>query len=452
LVLSHLIRIWMKRYIVVLFYYLLKGGVYFMFELVYPVCCGLDVHKKVIVATIVSTNHQNISTYIQKSFSTYNYDIVNFKKWLIEHNCYHVCMESTGKYWIPIFNYLEADINVCLTHPKYVRAIKGKKTDKKDSKWIADLYKHDLVRNSFIPPKDIRELREISRYRYKLVCMKSSEKNRIQNSMTVSNIGIASVLSDPFGKTATDIMTYVLTHSTESFDEKACRKLIQKRAKAKSDEIIAAIQGYKIESDQLLKFELARGHLEYIEEMITKTEVELYVRIKPYWHLVELLSQLPGMTKLSATLLLSEIGTDMTVFEDADHLASWAGLAPANNESAGKKKSVRIAKAGQYLKPLLVQCALSATRSKKKPYFAMKYQPIKKRRGHKKAVIAIARMMLVCIYHMISKNQPFNPTDYAELMDPHSQKIKVVLNEVNVFAFLEQNGFDISTLKKCDDG
>lgn len=441
----------MERYIVVLFYYLLKGGVDFMFELVYPVCCGLDVHKKVIVATIVTTNHQNISTYIQKSFSTYNYDIVNFKNWLIEHNCYHVCMESTGKYWIPIFNYLEGDIHVCLTHPKYVRAIKGKKTDKKDSKWIAQLYKNDLVRNSFIPPKDIRELREISRYRFKLVGMKSSEKNRIQNAMTVSNIGLASILSDPFGKTATDITTYVLEHTAESFDEKACRKLIKKGAKAKSDEIIAAIQGYKIESDQQFKFELARGHLEYLEEMITKTEVELYVRIKPYWHLVELLSQLPGITQLSATLILAEIGTDMTVFEDSKNLSSWAGLAPTNNESAGKKKSVRISKAGQYLKPILVQCALSATRSKKEPYFAIKYRQLKKSCGHKKAVIAIARMMLVSIYNMISKNEPFNPTDYAELMDPHSHKIKVVLNDANVFAYLEQNGFDITTIKKCDD-
>ena len=226
---------------------------------------------------------------------------------------------------------------------------------------------------------------------------------------------------------------------------------MQKGAKAKSDDIIAAIQGYKIESDQRLKFQLAREHLGYIEELITKTEIELYVRINPHWQLVELISQLPGMTTLSATLVLSEIGVDMTVFEDAKYLTSWAGLAPTNNESAGKKKSVRISKAGQYLKPLLVQCALAATKSKKEPYFAMKYQPIKKRRGHKKAVIAIARMMLVCIYHMILENKPFNPTDYAELMDPHSHKVKVVLNDANVFAYLEQKGFDTSTLKKCDD-
>lgn len=421
-------------------------------KLVYPICCGVDVHKNIFVATIVSTDNVGIANYQQKSFSTINYDIENFHNWLIENSCYHVCMESTGKYWIPIFNYLETDIDVCLTHPKYVRAIKGKKTDKKDSKWIADLYKFDLVRNSFIPPKDIRELREISRYRFKLVCMKSSEKNRIQNSMTVSNIGIASILSDPFGKTATEIISYLLTHTSESFDEKACRKLIKKGAKAKSDDIIAAINGYTIEADQRLKMELARDHLDYIDEMITKTEVELYIRIKPYWHLVELIASMPGMTEISATFTLAEIGIDMSVFEDAKHLTSWAGLAPTNNESAGKKKSVKIGKAGQYIKPLLVQCALAAAKSKKEPYFAIKYQHIKKRRGHKKAVIAIARMMLVCIYHIVSEKKPFNPTDYTELMDPHHHVDKVALNDANVFAYLQQQGYDISLIKKNCNG
>lgn len=422
-----------------------------MMRLTYPICCGLDVHKNVIVATIVSTDKNGISEYNQRSFSTINSDIQKFHNWLIENNCYHVCMESTGKYWIPIFNYLENDIDVCLTHPKYVKAIKGKKTDKKDSKWIADLYKFDLVRCSFIPPKDFRQLRELARYRFKLVCMKSSEKNRIQNCMTVSNIGIASVLSDPFGKTATEIMSYLLKNTSDSIDEKAVRKLIKKGATAKSDEIIEAIKGYNIETDQAKKLELARGHLDYLESMITQTEVELYVRIKPYYEFVQYISSLAGITELSATIILAEIGVNMDIFDDAKHLCSWCGLSPSNNESAGKKKSVRIAKAGAYLKPMMVQCALAAIKSKKQPYFAVKYGRIKKRRGHKKAIIAIARMMMVCIYNMVSKKQPFNPTDYEELMDPHYQNNKVVLNDANVFAYLEAQGFDTSLLVKCND-
>ena len=422
-----------------------------MMRLVFPICCGLDVHKNVIVATIVSTDKNGISEYNQKAFSTINSDIQKFHNWLIENDCYHVCMESTGKYWIPIFNYLENDIDVCLTHPKYVKAIKGKKTDKKDSKWIADLYKFDLVRCSFIPPKDFRQLRELARYRFKLVCMKSSEKNRIQNCMTVSNIGIASILSDPFGKTATEIMTYLLSNTTDTINDKAVRKLIKKSAKAKSDEIIEAIKGYNIETDQAKKLELARGHLDYLYDMITQTEVELYIRIKPYYEFVEYISSLPGITELSATIILAEIGIDMSIFDDAKHLCSWCGLSPSNNESAGKKKSVRIAKAGAYLKPMMVQCALAAIKSKKQPYFAIKYGRIKKRRGHKKAIIAIARMMMVCIFHMVSEKQYFNPTDFEELMDPHYQKDKVVLNDANVFAYLKSQGYDTSLLVKCND-
>lgn len=381
-----------------------------MMRMVYPICCGL--HKNVIVATIVSTGKDGVSEYTQKSFSTINSDIQKFHNWLIENNCKHVCMESTGKYWIPIFNYLEDDIVVCLTHPKYVKAIKGKKTDKKDSKWIADLYKFDLVRCSFIPPKDFRQLRELARYRFKLVCMKSSEKNRIQNCMTVSNIGIASILTDPFGKTATEIMSYLLQNTADTINDKAVRKLIKKGAKAKSDEIIEAIKKYHIETDQYKKLELARSHLDYLDDMISQTEVELYVRIKPYYAFVEYISSLPGITELSATIILAEIGVDMNIFDDAKHLCSWCGLAPANNESAGKKKSARIAKAGAYLKPMMVQCALAAIKSKK---------------------------------------QPFNPTDYTELMDPHFDQPKVILNDINVFAYLESQGYDTSLLVKCND-
>lgn len=420
-----------------------------MLKLIYPICCGVDVHKKSIVATIVSTDKQGISTYLQETFTTLNHDIKRFHDWLIENNCYHVCMESTGKYWIPIFNYLESDIHVVLTYPKYVKAIKGKKTDKKDSKWIADLFKFDLVRNSFIPPKDIRALREIARYRFKLVCMKASEKNRIQNCLTISNIAIASILTDPFGVTATNIIRYLLTSDT--IDEKECRKLIKGQAKKKSDAIISSIQGFKIEPDQALKMNLAREHLDYLDKMICDTEVELYVRIKPYLNCIELISELPGITKLSASLILSEIGADMSVFESAKHIASWAGLCPANNESAGKKKSVRISHAGQYLKPLLVQCALAAIKSKKEPYFAIKYQRIKKRRGHKKAIIAIARMMLVCIYHMLSNGEKFNPCDYEELVNPKPNEPKVVLTMETALSFIASQGVDISVLNICNN-
>lgn len=172
--------------------------------------------------------------------------------------------------------------------------------------------------------------------------------------MTISNIGITNVLSDLFGKTATEIMSYLLKHTADSMEEKAVRKLIKKSAKYKSDEIIEAIKGYNIETEQTKKLELARRHLEYLDDIITQTEVELYVRIKPYYEFVEFVSSMPRITELSSTIVLAETGVDISIFDGAKHLCLWCGLSPANNESARKKKSVRIAKAGDYLKPMMV--------------------------------------------------------------------------------------------------
>jgi transposase len=397
------------------------------------------------VATIAATDKNNITSYSQKSFSTLNADLCALRDWLLENRCLHVCMESTGKYWIPVFNVLEDHVHVILTHPKYVRAIKGKKTDKKDSKWIADLFKHDMVRSSFIPPREVRSCRELARYRAKLVYMRSSEKNRYQNCMTVSNIGLANILSDPFGKTATDIMAHVL--SSEVFSEEQCKSLIRKTAKRKTELILESIRGCSIEADQRFKMNAAMAHMAYLGEMVLKTEAELFLRMQPHYHMVEHLAQLPGVSELSAALILAEIGFDMSVFDSSKHLTSWAGLTPANNESAGKKKSVRISKAGQFLKPLLVQCALAATKSKKETYFATKYQRIKKRRGHKKAIIAIARMMLVCIFHMLQTGEYFNPSDYEELQNPVPRR--VVMNETNAIDFLREQGYDVSALTKA---
>lgn len=397
-----------------------------------------------LVSTIAATDKNKITSYSTKTFSTLNADLTAFRDWLLENQCLHVCMESTGKYWIPIFNILEDHVHVILTHPKYVRAIKGQKTDKKDSKWIADLFKHDMVRSSFIPPREIRSWRELARYRAKLVCMRSSEKNRYQDCLTVSNISLANILSDPFGKTAAGIMSHVL--SSEVFNEEVCKTLIKKSAKKKTDLIMESIRGCSIESDQRFKMGAAMSHMTFLNDMILKAEAELFVRMQPHYHLVEHLAAIPGITELSAALILAEIGIDMTVFESSKHLASWAGLTPANNESAGKKKSVRISKAGQFLKPLLVQCALAASKDQRETYFSVKYQRIKKRRGHKKAIIAIARMMLTCVYHMLKTGECFNPSDYEEFLSPMPRR--QIITEQTAIEFLREQGYDVSVLAK----
>jgi len=414
-------------------------------KIIHPICCGVDVHKRTIVATIAATDHNNITSYSTQTFSTLNSDLLAFRNWLLKSNCLHVCMESTGKYWIPVFNTLESHIHVILTHPKYVHAIKGKKTDKKDSKWIADLFKHDMVKSSFIPPKHVRSWRELARYRAKLVYMRTSEKNRYQNCLTVSNIGLTNILSDAFGKTVQGIMQHIL--SSQVFDEEKCKTLISRSAKKKTDLILQSVKGCCVESDQKYKMNATIAHMDFLDNAIVKTEAELFVRMQPYYPFVEHIAGLPGISQLSAALILAETGMDMSVFETAGHLTSWAGLTPANNESAGKKKSVRISRAGQFLKPLLVQCALATIKNQKEPYFANKYYRIKKRRGHKKAIIAIARMMLVCIYHMLKTGECFKPSDYEEFQNPMPKR--VVLNETTAIEFLREQGYDISALKKA---
>lgn len=407
-------------------------------KIIRPVCCGIDVHKSVLVATIASTGTRGATTYEQRSFSTLNPELEALRDWLLERGCPEVCMESTGKYWIPVFNVLEGHVRVVVTHPKYVRAIKGKKTDRKDSKWIADLFRHDLVRTSFIPPREIRECREIARYRAKLVGMRSSEKNRYQNCMTVSNIGLGSVLSDCTGATATAIMEDIA--SGEPFDEARIRSLIRGRAKAKADLVVDSVRGCRVDDAQRFKIGSAVAHMAQLDSMIAACEAELRDRLWPHWGAVELLCTIPGVSELSAMLILSETGVDMSQFEDADHFASWAGLAPGCNESAGKKKSSRTTKAGQYLKPVLTQCALAASRSRSQDYFAAKFRRIKARRGHKRAIVAVARMMAVCIWHMLSTGEVFDPSD---LDGPARAAERPALTERSAVELLRGMGYDI---------
>lgn len=411
-------------------------------RIVRPICCGADIHKDLIVATIATTNQDGITEYIQSSFSSQNFDLIRLKAWLIEHHCFEIAMESTGKYWIPVFNVLEDEIKVFVVHPKYTKAIKGKKTDKKDSKWIADLFKHDLLKFSFIPPKEIRELRELSRYRIKLIAMRSSERNRYQNSMTISNIGLASILSDPFGKSSRAVMKEVIRSS--SVTEEKISKLLERNARKKVKEVLQSLDGSHIESDQRLKMNIASQHMDQIDSHVRRLETEMAIRCIPHATLINLLLDIPGISYLSAMTIIAEIGTDMSVFETSKQLSCWAGLAPANNESASKKKSVRISKAGSYLKPLLVQCALAAINSKSNPYYRIKYNRIKKRRGHKKAIIAIARMILVNIYHILSTGEVYSPCDMEQIINP--KPVKKVMTIQNAIEFLQSQGFDTSKL------
>ncbi len=384
-------------------------------KVIYNNCCGIDVHKTFLIATIIKTTGRKID-YLKKRFSTHNKDILRFKLWLTQHECYDLCMESTGKYWIPVFNLLEDNMNVVIANPKWVRAVKGNKDDKKDSKWIGELFRLGLVPGSFIPPKDIRILRELTRYRFKLVSTRSSEKNRFQNSFTVCNIALDSVVSDMFGVSASAISNYILTSDT--FDFEHCVSLLKGRLKKKSDEVIESIDGYHMMQPQKDRALIIRQHIDYLNQMIATIDAYLDELISPYEPLVKLLCSIPGVKRQSAIIIISEIGSNMFVFGDQKKISSWAGLAPSSNESAGKKKSVKISRAGVYLKPALVQVAHAAKKSTTTPYYKIKFDRIAKRRGKKRAIIAISRMILVAIYHMIQTGELWNPIDLTTIDTP----------------------------------
>jgi transposase len=379
-------------------------------KIVYKICCGIDVHKTFVVACVASTNNHGVTTYKSHRFSTYTKGLKELLQWLLESNCKDVCMESTGKYWIPVYNVLEKNCSIVLAHPKYVKAIRGKKTDKKDAKWIADLFKHDLVTGSFMPPADIRQLRDLMRYRYKLTCFMSSEKNRLQNCLTVSNIQLGNVVSDTFGKSSKKILDRILENPLDtSFD---IAPLIHGSMKEKIPELELAIDGY-ITPEQAGKLKIIKKHFEDLESRKAELEELILALASPYQQELDLILTAPSFKNIfSAISIISEIGVNMEAFPSAKHLCSWAGLTPTNNESAGKKKSVRVSKAGCFIKPLLVQCATSVVKSVKHPEIRNRYLQLRKRRGHKKAIIAIARMLLTALYNMLKKNEPYNAVLY----------------------------------------
>jgi transposase len=416
------------------------AGDVFMLKIVYPICCGIDVHKKFVVATVGTTNKSGVTEYQTKQFSTFTEDLYLLLDWLKSQSCIHVCMESTGKYWHPVFNILENDCDVVIANPKYVKGIRGKKTDKKDSIWLCDLHKHGLVPGSFIPPLPIRQIRDLMRYRFKLINFKSSEKNRIQNSLTVSNIMISSVVSDTFGVSSMRIIQHILDNPDDTdFDVSS---MLHGRMKNKTETIVKSIHG-NLTKPQADKMRVCLDHFDNIEKHIADIETVVLNLVQPYLPQIEIILSLPGIKDIfTAIAILGEIGVDMSVFLSHKRLCSWAGLTPQNNESAGKKKSVRVSRAGVYIKPLLVQCANAVIKSKTCPYLKVRYDQIKKRQGHKKAIIAIAHMLLNRIYHMLDKNETFN-YDLHKIDSKPKQTYAPQITEEMAIRYLQTLGYQI---------
>lgn len=398
-------------------------------KVIYPKACGVDVHKSFIVAVICDSTGQT-TKYSKKRFSTFNNSLIQFKDWLLENDCQNVCMESTGKYYIPVYNALEGFIsNVVVANPKWVAVIKGEKDDNKDAKWIADLFKLGIVRSSFIPQKDFRILREFTRYLYKLTCCRTSEKNRYTNAITVGNCKLDMVFSDIFGKSSQSIIDIIMNN--DNFSDEDIINCLNKHCKSSHEDILSSVNGIAFTNEQKLRIKIIKEHIDYLTNQINLLRKIVDKLVNPYKSYISLLMTIPGIDRYSAITILSEISNDMSQFSNHYRLSAWAGLAPGCNESAGKKKSVKISRAGVYLKPCLVEVAHCAVKDKTNTYYANKFNKISKRRGKKRAYIAIARKILVAIYHILSTGEIWNPSDLVSIETANKERIKYTKNNFN---------------------
>lgn len=370
------------------------------FEQVVECGCGMDVHKDLIVATIQG---KGIKTQT-KSYKTFTSSLIKLKEWLLKNGVTHVAMESTGVYWKPVFNVLGDDFQILLVNARHVKNVPGHKTDKKDSAWLAKLLLSGLLKGSFIPERPIRELRDLTRYRTKLVNQISAERNRFQKILEDANIKLSSVLNDVFGVTGTKIINYILSHEDYCPEDLLC--YVHGKVKATRTDIKEALTGY-ITAHHKFMMRTIIANIVRIESTVAEVDVQIELCVEPYKVERELLETIPGVGTEAATKIIAEVGVDMGQFPDQNHLASWAGLCPGNNESAGKNKSGRITYGNKYLRGLLVECGWASSRTKN-TYMSAKYKSMVGRRGKKKTIIALGHKILIATYFIIKDRVAYN--------------------------------------------
>lgn len=380
----------------------------------YAVCCGIDVHKKLLVACLRTNETTTV-----RSYGASTQDLLDLADWLTANHCEAVAMESTASYWKPVYNIFEShDLNPMVVNAQHMRNVPGKKTDVKDAEWISDLLMHGLLKPSFIPTKRQRELRELCAYRKSLIADLGAEKNRLQKMLEGGNIKLSGTISDINGMSGKALMDFVLTG--EVFDEKAYDRLLEekkisKRLKATKEDLIRDMQGC-LTPMQIKMINVLRTHIQELETHIQELTDDIDDQLnKEEKDACELIKEIPGISDTSAQTIISIIGTDMNQFPTDGQLCSWAGLCPGNHESAGKRKTGRTNKGNKVLRSTLIVCAHSAVK-KKDSYFGEMYKRISKRRTNKKAIVAVAHAMLKTIWHLLKKSEKYHDLgpDYFE--------------------------------------
>lgn len=394
------------------------------------VCCGLDVHKEILVACMLKGGIEEEPEPIIKEFSTLLSGLDEFKSWLIEHNCHDVAMESTGVYWFPIYNVLESifyedgQMNIIVANPHHMKNVPGKKTDIKDSQWIATLLRAGLLAPSYIPPKEIRELRDWTRYRDVLIKELVGHKNRIEKHLQQCGFKLSGILSDIFGMSGYELIRKLCEKGKlTALDVKGC---LHGTLRAKSDEVQQAVAGRLSAHDRLFLTNLVKV-MEHCRKEIEEAEWHITVYAQKYEPALQLLETIPALQRRASTIIVSELGVDFSMFPTAGHLCKWAGLCPGDNESAKKKKTMRITKGNPRIKSVMVQCAWAATRCKN--FFLRDwFYRLRARRGTKKALIAVARKLLAMVWHILTTGEIYEETRYEKTKknqeDRRKQRLK----------------------------
>jgi transposase len=374
-------------------------------DTLYPRCAGIDVHKNNVVVCVRCCDRPGKVAEEIRTFSTMTGDLLALSDWLAEHGITHVAMESTGVYWKPVFNILEGRVEVILVNAEHIKKVPGRKTDVKDCQWIAQLLQHGLLKASFVPPQPIRELRDLTRQRTQLIQERTAAANRIQKVLEDANIKLAGVATDVLGVSGRDMLEALIAGET---DPAKLADLARKRLREKIPALRLALQGRVTDHHRFL-LRMHLDHITHLEELIGRLGGRIEESLAPFAEAEERLQTIPGVSQRVAETVLAEIGPRMEQFPSADHLASWAGMCPGNNESAGKRRSGRITKGNRWLKRILVQAAWAASHTKG-TYLAAQYRRLAKRRGCKRALVAVGHTLLVIIYHVLKRG-----TTYAEL-------------------------------------
>ncbi len=408
-------------------------------EVLHPHCAGLDVHKESVVACVRHMADGKIATVV-KTFKTTTQELIVLSNWLSAEGATHIAMEATGVYWKPVWHILsDGEFELTLANAAHVKNVPGRKTDVNDATWLADLLAHGLIRASFVPDEPTQQMRDLLRTRKQMMRERSSHIQRIQKTLEDANIKLDSVVTDILGLSGRRIIEALIAGQTMP---QALATLAHRRIHASADELEAALRGRVTRHHRFL-LKLHLDQIDAFDAAIARIDEEVSANVEPFRAAIELLSTIPGISTLSAEVIVAEIGIDMSRFPTASHLISWAGLCPKNDESAGKRRSNRMKKGAPWLKTTLIQCAWAASR-KKNSYLQAQYLRIRSRRGAKKAIGAVAASILTAAYHMLKDG-----TLYQEMGPNHFDNRAKAKNVLRLVNRLQNLGFDVQIVPKA---